>query len=185
MRHPFLAQGIFCLALVFTCCSRKINPASAPETASAPSAMPDAEAVFSTILPSPTAYLVAGMIKTPCFGSCPAFEVQIRSDGAVLWRGDRHAPRLGMYRAKASKSWLGSLMKAAEKAGFFQFKNRYPPEGQVIADLPQTITVLNSGAKYWKVENAGDAPPALQRFERFFMKKLETLKWAPIATPTR
>ncbi len=130
--------------------------------------------------PETRRHLVASLRRTACFGTCPVFSVEIWSDGQVLWMGERYVTRVGAHSARASAVWIAGLLKAGDRAGYFEFAGQYPRNGQLVPDLPLTITMLRRGDREHRVTNNADAPLALLAFERYFLEKLETLRWKPV-----
>ena len=92
------------------------GPAPALPSLPAPPAIP-ADSLAGTEPAQP--YLIAGLIKTPCFGNCPAYEAWVYSDGTVLWCGEAHVDRLGTFRATVPPGWLDALFREAENASFW------------------------------------------------------------------
>ena len=131
-------------------------------------------------LPTAKPRLVASLRRTACFGACPVFSVEIWSDGQVRWQGERHVERVGAYSARVSAAWIAELLKAGDRAGYFGLASQYPRNGQLVPDVPLTITMLRRGNREHQVTNNADAPLALLRFERYWLEKLETLRWKPV-----
>lgn len=191
---PFLSAALpVCLLLLsgiflWPSCSRKTSaPPAVPEVTAAPPARkmvlpawPDMSEM-PEIADMPPTGMVAALVRTPCFGSCPAYEVQVRADGTVFWKGDKNVTRLGSYRATASVAWMEALMLFADQHAFFQMSGQYPAGGRDIPDLPQTISYLKNGDREKSIKNGGDAPPALRQFERYFEEKLEELAWEKVS----
>lgn len=121
--------------------------------------------------------VVASLSKTPCFGSCPAFEALVYADGTVIWHGRLNVSRLGEYRAKASANWVQEIFQRAYEIRFFSMPEQFPANGQLLPGLPQTITYLHKVSWSNRIVDNADAPLELQAFELFFQQKLETLKW--------
>ena len=131
-------------------------------------------------LPAAKRSLVASLRRTACFGNCPVFSVEIWSDGQVRWQGERHMARVGAYSARVSAAWIAGLLQAGDRAGYFELASQYPRNGQLVPDVPLTITMLRRGNREHQVTNNADAPLSLLRFERYFLEKLETLRWKPV-----
>lgn len=121
--------------------------------------------------------IVAAMVKTPCFGSCPAFEALVYSNGKITWRGDRNVVMIGHFQARVNEQWIAELMAAAEQYGVFAMQNHYPADGHILEDVPHTLLVLRKGKETKRIDNQADAPLDLQRFEKHFMEKLNGCQW--------
>ncbi len=143
-------------------------------------AMPtDVEEELAGMLPDDKRRLVASLRRTPCFGSCPVFSVEVWSDGRVNWQGESHVARIGSFSTQVSAEWIAELLREGERAGFFELAAQYP-NGSLVPDLPQTILMLRRGKKSYRVIDNADSPLALQRFERYWQEKIENLNWRPV-----
>jgi hypothetical protein len=121
--------------------------------------------------------LVATLRRGPCFGQCPVYEVSIYSNGMAKWKGSANTPLLGNYRTTLPEGWLTALKARAEALGYFQLAAKYP-EGYIIPDLPLTATFVQLNDKIsQKIENRGDAPTNLLKFERYFDEQVNALRW--------
>lgn len=159
--------------------------ACAPRQAPVSPALPQPPPVMLETPPAPAplatgSELVASIVKSPCFGACPAFEVWIYSDGTVLWCGEAGVERLGSYLATAPTGWLSQWETAAESAGFWDLLDWYPVSRNLLPDVPTTVSYLKKGKKERRIVNNADAPLALLRLEKFWIKKLEELDWKPL-----
>ena len=66
-----------------------------------------------------------GLVRTSCFGSCPAYEVEIRGDGSVLYKGERNVAVLGEHRGTISRQSLERLMTRFREADYFSLDAKY------------------------------------------------------------
>ena len=121
--------------------------------------------------------LLVSLNRTPCFGSCPAYTVEIFQDGTVKYKGSGYVKRIGFFTATADADFIAQIMKQAETVNYKGFQNRYPAENVEIADLPQTISYVRMGKEGKLVQNKLDAPKELVAFERWLEKHIEGLKW--------
>jgi hypothetical protein len=69
-----------------------------------------------------------------CFGTCPAYSVEVDADGAVVFRGDRFVTCLGERRWGISRRAVVRLVAAADRADLFALKDEYRSR---ITDQPQ------------------------------------------------
>lgn len=73
-----------------------------------------------------------------CFGSCPAYDLTLRSDGTAIYKGIRYASRTGTYVGHFWSGDFNRLIVAADRLGFWKMKARYTVP---ITDQPtQTLT---------------------------------------------
>lgn len=159
-------------------CSHRIGA----EAGQATVVLPASSAAKNDHQPAPNKRVkVASLRRTPCFGSCPVFAVEVWSDGQVTWQGEKNVARLGAYTAHVPAAWIAELMQEAEQSGFFQLANHYPTNGRPVPDLPETILTLRRGNAEHHVTDNADAPLGLLRFERYWQEKLEMLTWKRVA----
>ncbi len=115
--------------------------------------------------------------KTSCYGHCPAFQVEILSNGYAVYHGVAFVDKIGKYETWVNNSFIFFINQKAENTGFFDMAQKYPTDGTDIPDLPKTIIYLNTGEKEHRVINSFDAPPAFRQFEKFLLEKLDELYW--------
>ena len=117
--------------------------------------------------------------KTPCFGTCPVFEMRIYQNGEVIYRGVRHVEQIGVFEAQLSKTTMDLLAQQVLKSSFATLADIYPEHGYRIPDFPETITHVRIDDQLRKVVNNHDAPRALIEFESLLMRIVDQLEWAP------
>ncbi len=168
------SQPVLLLVMVAmgTGCQPKTLPVSAspeiPEQMSNPIKLTDTEVEV---------VVLAAMVKTACFGSCPAFEALVFSSGKVTWRGDRNVEMIGNYETRVSEQWVAELMASADQYGVFGMAPHFPSDGHILEDVPHTLVVLRKGKETMRIDNQADAPLELQHFEKYFMEKLLGCQW--------
>jgi hypothetical protein len=74
--------------------------------------------------------------RTMCFGSCPAFKLDIQADGHVYFNGRAHTKPLGKYRAQWPESDLQKLAQTAANLRLDKKAGTY--DNPMIMDLPST-----------------------------------------------
>lgn len=78
--------------------------------------------------------------RTPCFGTCPQYSVEISGDGTVTYMGLRFVAVTGVRTAQISKQALHNLYDAFAKAEFFWTFDEYAAP---ITDLPTYNVTLS------------------------------------------
>jgi hypothetical protein len=63
--------------------------------------------------------------RSPCYGKCPTYEVEIHGDGTVLYDGKANVATKGRHTAKISRESLVKLVDAFRKADYFSLSDRY------------------------------------------------------------
>ena len=74
--------------------------------------------------------------RTMCYGSCPAFKLDLQADGAVFFHGRAHTQPLGKYRAQWSPADLSKLAQTAVDVQLDKKAGTY--DNPMIMDLPST-----------------------------------------------
>ena len=107
------------------------------------------------------------MERTPCFGSCPVFEVNIYSNGLLLYNGKMFTPHTGCGYAIVPKVEVNRLIRDAKEAGFFNLENRYPVNGEAPSDLPGCVIYIKDDKIEKRIEDQGwETPAALTAIEK-------------------
>lgn len=84
---------------------------------------------------------------TTCFGTCPAYNVKVFSDGVIVFNGEAHTKFDGIYRLPKNKDLFQTILKLLDQSNFYEFKERYGWAGegeenlceQLVTDSPHTI----------------------------------------------
>ena len=100
--------------------------------------------------------------RTACFGTCPAYRVEIREDGTVTYAGRDHVRVSGERTWTIDPEAVRGLAREMERAGFFEMKDSYTGG---MTDLPTTYTTLTSGGRTKKIRDYYGAPPELKEIE--------------------
>lgn len=86
--------------------------------------------------------------RTPCYGTCPVFDVEIRHDGTVKWNGHMHVACPGKEEFKISKNKIKKLEGLLEE---FDYRSYTYPKPDVFAtDHPSCITRVEFSDGYVK-----------------------------------
>lgn len=115
--------------------------------------------------------------RTPCFGKCAAFEIQLFNDGRATYRSIAFAPRTGSFEAKATAEMMQQIQDKALTINYLKMESQYPSGDIRIADLPTTTTYVRVGSVGRSVINKYDAPKDLIAFEQWLVQQLDGLDW--------
>ena len=77
--------------------------------------------------------------RTPCFGTCPGYVMQVYADGRVAYEGRRAVPMMGKKDLKLPAAAVANMLRQAHEAHFEQFEKRY---SRNTTDLPSTIVAI-------------------------------------------
>ena len=96
--------------------------------------------------------------RTGCYGSCPAYRLELRGDGLVSYRGEAFVVAQGGYRWRVAPAVVAALVERFRQADFFRLKGAYIAG---VTDLPSYITRLSLGAQQKVVVDYGGGEAAL------------------------
>ena len=151
--------------LLTTACARRAAAPVGP-TLQLPKA-PETTVVTDSVVavvppPAPTApYRMLRLERTPCYGKCPYYTVDVYSNGLVLYDGKRHTRLQGLHETRLDDDVLLIIRDAIAEADFYNLATRYPAAG--LKDLPGTvISVTGANRSAHTVTVIHDAPAALQ-----------------------
>lgn len=65
------------------------------------------------------------LTRTACFGTCPAYTVQIRGDGLVSYAGQAHVAVTGRHVDRISDETVSRLIEMFRVAEFFSLRDEY------------------------------------------------------------
>lgn len=159
MRLPFFA---LLLLVVFARCNRRAAPTTTTPTLQLPKA-PEVAIESDTLpavqtAPAATApYRLLRLTRTPCYGKCPHYTVDIYSNGLTLFDGKRHAPYEGLQEAQLPTATLEALRNRIAAADFFQLAAHYPPKP--LPDLPAVQLEVSSPNRTTHTVRVQHAPP--------------------------
>jgi len=96
--------------------------------------------------------------RTGCYGSCPAYRLELRGDGLVSYRGDAFVVAQGSYQWRVAPAVVAALVERFRQADYFRLKGAYIAG---VTDLPSYITRLSLGTQQKVVVDygGGDAVP--------------------------
>ena len=132
------------------------------------------------ILPIPTApevLLMAKINRTPCYGKCPVFTIELFNNGVVKYNGVAFVDKKGIFTAKVTPEFIANIQSQAQSIKYLSLENKYPISPVVIADLPTTTTFIRIGGEGKQITNNFDAPRDLIDFENWLEHQFEQLNW--------
>jgi hypothetical protein len=93
----------------------------------------------------PTSIII--LERTPCYGTCPVYKIQIESTGDAFLENKKFVEPLGNFNGKLNKKDLDALFQLFGTVKWASYKNSYDSN---VSDLPTAIiTWYHSG--YTKV----------------------------------
>ncbi len=123
------------------------------------------------------ANLVAKIQRTPCYGKCPVFTIELYKDGLVKYNGMAYVERKGNFTAKVNTEFIKNIQDKALSIKYLSFENKYPIAPVTIADLPTTTTYMRIGDEGKLITDNFDAPKNLIEFENWLAHAFDKLEW--------
>src|SRR5574342_352205 len=68
-------------------------------------------------------YVVIKLARSPCFGSCPEYQVTINGDGIVYWKGVGDVKFVGEAISKINAQQVGELIDEFDKTNFLLMRD--------------------------------------------------------------
>jgi len=86
--------------------------------------------ISTELLANPSPVDVFSMETTACFGTCPAYRVDVFSDGIIVYRGDAHTKLVGTYRLPNKPDLFQRILRLLDESSFQKFRNDYGGAGE-------------------------------------------------------
>ncbi|MGY3088728.1 hypothetical protein ACVWYF_001768 [Hymenobacter sp. UYAg731] len=77
--------------------------------------------------------------RTPCYGTCPGYSMQVYADGRVAYEGRRAVPLMGKQELKLPAAAVADMLRQAKEVHFETFDKQY---SRNTSDLPGTIVAI-------------------------------------------
>ncbi|QQR85504.1 MAG: hypothetical protein IPJ76_12900 [Flavobacteriales bacterium] len=126
---------------------------------------------------SPGDSLFFTLTKTPCFGKCPAYTVNVYRSGYATYNGKSHVEKTGEYMAHVGMDTLALLLAKAEAIGFFDLQDVYDSQ---VTDLPSTTIVVAAGGRSKQVKARHQVPQQFKDFAAYAEGLLQPVAWKPL-----
>ncbi len=142
----------------------KPDPASVPE---------DPEQV-KALQPEYPDSLILRLQRTPCFGQCPVYTLNVYSSGLAVLEGKRFFDHIGTFKGQFTPADFSQIMDAASDAGFFQMNHVYDAP---VTDLPSTTLIIRTeSAEHWTY-NRMNSPDELRALETTVEEMIKGKAW--------
>lgn len=98
--------------------------------------------------------------KTPCYGTCPAYNATFYSDGTINYEGFRYVPVTGTLTLQLSEKQLQQVKEMLHKLDYTSLKYTYLSP---YTDLPSSyLTFYENDREVRRIKHQQDGPEALQ-----------------------
>lgn len=121
--------------------------------------------------------LFFSMERTPCFGTCKAYRINVYRSGFATFEGRANVAKEGLHSGHIGPDSLAQLMSDADRLGFWDLQERYDNNA---TDLPSSIIRIVGNGKDKKVVARTGTPAT---FTALFSKAEEMLfpvPWKPV-----
>ena len=116
--------------------------------------------------------------RTSCFGTCPAYKVEIHGDGSMVYTGTRFVAITGEHRDHISDEAVGQIVEAFRRADYFSLRDKYI---QSVTDNATYQTSISIGGHTKSVTNyVGEEvgmPQTVTDLENEIDHIADTAKW--------
>src|SRR5690606_34028821 len=90
------------------------------------------------------------LARSGCFGACPAYSVEIRGDGSVLYDGRAFVDVEGKHRYQVPVENVAALVESAREKDLWSMRTSYRAR---ITDNPTYDLLLDMGGKVHRIED--------------------------------
>lgn len=153
-------------ALVFVMLGSVLGCKSTPEKAPEPEVVKQPEVVSTEP--------VLSLKRTPCFGRCPVYTVELFADGRLHFVGDANVRERGEHDGKLTAERVSAVTMRLEASDFAKWKTSY--EKHTVTDLPGAVLTWK-GKTIRHYHGDESAPVDLMALETELDQLLGTSKW--------
>ncbi|MFZ1331643.1 MAG: DUF6438 domain-containing protein [Flavobacteriales bacterium] len=122
--------------------------------------------------------LVFSIGRTPCFGTCKAYWINVYRSGYATFSGNSNVEKIGPHEGWVGQDTIVMLINEAYRIGFFELEDIY--DGPV-TDLPSMTIQVVANDKDKKVTGRVGTPTKLKNFGKLADELLFPVAWIPIA----
>jgi ankyrin repeat protein len=138
--------------------------------------LPTKQQAFPTL--NGTKGVVMALSRSRCYGTCPAYRVEIHGDGTVIYSGEEFVVVKGVHSDHLSKEAVEELIETFRKTDYFSLEEEYRAQ---ITDQPTYATSFAVDQVKWGVTDyAGERmgmPQAVTDLEETIDRVADTKKW--------
>lgn len=111
--------------------------------------------------------------RTPCYGICPAYGMQVFADGRVAYEGHHHVPLMGKHDLKLPAAAVAEMLRQAKAAHFETFGKSYLSG---TTDMPSTIVAIRQpDGTLKRVAAEADAPENVKSYFTYLTTQFDQL----------
>lgn len=174
MNATLLLSTLLGLSLALSCTDRKATPAGKAAEDGPKGQSDDRVTLGGKATPDS---LVLSLERTPCFGTCKAYRLNVYRSGYGTYEGRAHVEKEGMHSARIGRDTLAAIVREAERSGFFELDARYDSP---VTDLPSTIIRVVANGKDHQVVGRVGTPAKFKAFAEYVEELLLPVAWKPL-----
>jgi hypothetical protein len=91
---------------------------------------------IQTIIPQ-DADVIITLNRTPCFGNCPSYDLEIRDNGLVVYDGGNDVKQSGQHTDQISQADFHQLTSAFEELNYYLLEQKYRRAANIICDIEE------------------------------------------------
>ena len=111
--------------------------------------------------------------RTPCYGTCPAYVMQVYADGRVAYEGRHAVPMMDKHELRLPAAAVADMLRQAKEAHFETFDKQY---SRNTSDLPSTIVAIRQPDGTLKTVTVEEgAPENVKGFFTFLTTQFDQL----------
>jgi len=122
--------------------------------------------------------LTIALERTPCFGFCPDYRVEVHGDGTVVYEGRNFVQVKGRQTKQIPQAEVRKLLAAFEAAGFFKLRDEYTAS---VTDMPtHRMSLAFDGRNKTVTDYAGrmaEMPDSVSKLEELIDVTAGTSEW--------
>jgi len=103
------------------------------------------------------------MQRSPCYGKCPNYTVEISNNGKVNYFGKMFVDYEGQHYSTISSADVDLIKAKINEVNFFELKDKYDSP---VTDIPSTIFEVTLNNQFKKITNRHNGPLELKDLEK-------------------
>jgi hypothetical protein len=168
---PFYSRPLLLVALGLPgCTSRQAAVGSPPAS--------------STAAAATTRFTTVTFERTPCYGTCAVYKVNVAGDGTVRFTGERNVDSVGTFMAMITPAAVTALGQAFDEAKYYDLDSKYgmgqancSPYGTDASSIRTSITTTTRSKSVDHDLGCGNVPTRLADLYRKFDTIVGTARW--------
>jgi len=121
--------------------------------------------------------LFLSLERTPCFGQCKAYRIDLYRSGYATYDGRGNVERMGRHSARIGVDSMITMLNRADELGFFSLQAKYDAE---VTDLPSTVLRIIADGRDKKVLGRVGQPQAFKALVAEIESLLLPVAWVPV-----